>query len=81
MGHSREYFEENENHEGNEHTLSLSTAERMAMVWPLTLECLAWTGADADELRLQRSVCRVKRRGRCNPTFSAERSGPSSFDE
>ena len=40
---------------------SLSPAERMALVWQLTLQCMAWTGADADEPRLQRSVCRVQR--------------------
>jgi hypothetical protein len=37
--------------------------ERIAAVWELTLECLAWRGADASEPRLQRSVCRIERRG------------------
>ena len=36
--------------------------QRIAAVWNLTLECLAWTQPDADEPRLQRSVCRVERR-------------------
>lgn len=36
--------------------------QRIAAVWTLTLECLAWTQPDADEPRLQRSVCRVERR-------------------
>jgi hypothetical protein len=38
-------------------------AERIAAVWELTLEGLAWTHPDADEPRLQRSVCRIERRG------------------
>jgi hypothetical protein len=39
-------------------------AERIAAVWELTLEGLAWSlPPDADEPRLQRSVCRVERRG------------------
>jgi hypothetical protein len=36
--------------------------ERIAAVWELTLECLAWSDPDASEPRLQRSVCRVERR-------------------
>jgi hypothetical protein len=51
---------------GDVEVARMTPAERMAMVWPLTLECLAWTGADADELRLQRSVCRVERRRGCD---------------
>jgi hypothetical protein len=39
-------------------------AERIAAVWELTIEGLAWSHPDADEPRLQRSVCRVERRGR-----------------
>ena len=38
-------------------------AERIAAVWELTLEGFAWTHPDADEPRLQRSVCRIERRG------------------
>ncbi|MEP7121887.1 MAG: hypothetical protein ABJE95_13285 [Byssovorax sp.] len=38
-------------------------AERIAAVWELTLEGLAWSQRDGDEPRLQRSVCRVERRG------------------
>ena len=38
-------------------------AERIAAVWELTLEGLAWSDPDADEPRLQRSVCRLERRG------------------
>lgn len=41
----------------------LSSGERMALVWELLLECLAYKGFSADELRLQRSVGRVERRG------------------
>ncbi|XXT20091.1 hypothetical protein WME94_00810 [Sorangium sp. So ce429] len=37
--------------------------ERIAAVWDLTLECMAWSDPDAGEPRLQRSVCRVERRG------------------
>lgn len=37
--------------------------ERIAAVWELTLECLAWRDGDAGEQRLQRSICRVERRG------------------
>jgi hypothetical protein len=44
--------------------LGTSIEERIAAVWELTLECLAWTDPDADEPRLQRSVCRVERRRR-----------------
>ena len=36
--------------------------ERIAAVWELTLECLAWKEPNADEPRLQRSVCRIERR-------------------
>lgn len=36
--------------------------ERIAAVWNLTLECIAWTQPDADQPRLQRSVCRTQRR-------------------
>ena len=38
-------------------------AERIAAVWELTLEGFAWTHPDADEPRLQRSVCRIQRGG------------------
>jgi hypothetical protein len=37
--------------------------QRIAAVWELTLECLAWRDTDAGEPRLQRSVCRIERRG------------------
>jgi hypothetical protein len=43
---------------------SLSMEERMALVWQLTVSCLAWNGDDAGEPRLQRSICRVERRRR-----------------
>jgi hypothetical protein len=36
--------------------------ERIAAVWDLTLECIAWSDPDAGEPRLQRSVCHVERR-------------------
>lgn len=38
--------------------------ERIAAVWDITLECLAWSNFGADQPRLQRSVCRIERRGR-----------------
>jgi hypothetical protein len=37
--------------------------ERLAAVWELVLEDLAWRSPDATEPRLQRSVCRLERRG------------------
>jgi hypothetical protein len=38
-------------------------AERMAMVWDMVLEDMAWQGLlDGGEPRLQRSVCRIERR-------------------
>ena len=42
----------------------LSSGERMALVWDLLLDCYAWSKFSEDELRLQRSVGRVERRGR-----------------
>lgn len=38
--------------------------ERLEAVWAMTLDFLALQGACVDQLRLQRSVCRVERRGR-----------------
>lgn len=40
-----------------------SMEERIAAVWELTLECMVWSDPDAGEPRLQRSVCRIERRG------------------
>jgi len=60
---------------GDDEIARMTPAERMAMVWQLTLECLAWTGADADELRLQRSVCRVERRRRWVSHCRCSRTG------
>jgi hypothetical protein len=50
--------------EGRELPSSLTPAQRVAMVWPLTVE--AWTFKDGrfDESRLRRDVVRVVRRGR-----------------
>jgi hypothetical protein len=42
----------------------LSSGERMALVWELLLDCYAWSKLNEDELRLQRSIGRVERRGR-----------------
>jgi hypothetical protein len=36
-------------------------ADRLALVWEMTLDYLAWRDPDAPEPRLQRSVCRVER--------------------
>jgi hypothetical protein len=44
--------------------LRSSPAERLEEVWGLVLEYLAWRSPDAGEPRLQRSVCRLERRGR-----------------
>jgi hypothetical protein len=41
-----------------------SMEERIAAVWEITLASLAWGSSDASEPRLQRSVCRIERRGR-----------------
>jgi hypothetical protein len=38
--------------------------QRLAMAWDMVLEYLAWQHPDVDQPRLQRSVCRVERRGR-----------------
>jgi hypothetical protein len=40
-----------------------SMEERIAAVWEITLASLAWGSSDAGEPRLQRSVCRIERRG------------------
>jgi hypothetical protein len=42
---------------------SVPPEERLAAVWELVLEDVAWRRPDAPEPRLQRSVCRVERRG------------------
>ena len=44
-------------------TASLQPAERLAMVWTLTVQAWAFKGLD-DEPRLPRHVVRVVRRGR-----------------
>ena len=38
--------------------------ERLEAVWDMTLDFLALQGERVDQLRLQRSVCRVERRER-----------------
>jgi len=40
---------------------SATPSERIAGVWTLTQQCLAWNREGSDELRLQRSVSRVQR--------------------
>lgn len=39
-------------------------AERLMMVWPLTIEAWAMQGVDIAQSRLQRHVVHVERRGR-----------------
>jgi hypothetical protein len=39
-------------------------ARRLEMVWELVLEYQAWREPDAGQSGLQRSVCRLERRGR-----------------
>lgn len=39
----------------------LTSGQRMERVWELTRLCLAMQGAQADELRLQRSAVRIQR--------------------
>ena len=36
-------------------------AERLELVWGMTLEFLEWRGLNGGQSRLQRSVCRVER--------------------
>ena len=43
---------------------SIPPEERMAAVWEMVLEFLAWRHPDEGEPRLQRSICRVERRRR-----------------
>jgi hypothetical protein len=40
----------------------IAPADRMAMVWEMTLEYLSLRDPDAPEPRLDRSVCRLERR-------------------
>jgi hypothetical protein len=39
-------------------------SRRLEMVWELVLEYVAWREPDAGQSGLQRSVCRLERRGR-----------------
>jgi hypothetical protein len=39
-------------------------ARRIELVWDMVVEWLAWRGGTDGEPRLQRSVCRLERRGR-----------------
>lgn len=39
-------------------------AERLMMVWPLTIEAWAMQGVDIAQSRLQRHVVHIERRGR-----------------
>jgi hypothetical protein len=43
---------------------SMTPEQRLEMMWPLTLEAWRFMGIPVDELRLQRHVVRVVRRGR-----------------
>ena len=43
---------------------AMPSHERLEAVWDLALDFLALQGQCVDQLRLQRSVCRVERRGR-----------------
>ena len=42
----------------------IAPEERFGMVWEMVLEHAAWKGIRDDQLRLQRSVCRLERGGR-----------------
>jgi len=44
--------------------VALTPSERLAMIWPLTVQAWAFAGRDIRELRLSRSTVRVIRRGR-----------------
>jgi hypothetical protein len=51
--------------QGNDNDLShLTSAERMQMVWPLTVAAWAMKGIDISSMRLRRDVERVVRRKR-----------------
>ena len=43
---------------------AVTPAERMLMVWPLTIEAWAMQGVDIAQSRLPRHVVHVERRGR-----------------
>ena len=43
---------------------TIPAAERLALVWDMTLEALEWRNPRGDQPRLQRSVCRIERLGR-----------------
>ena len=43
---------------------SSTTSERIAGVWELTQQCLAWNREGGEEPRLQRDITRVIRKGR-----------------
>ncbi|MCR9116716.1 MAG: hypothetical protein NXI22_07170 [bacterium] len=43
--------------------LDATPAERMAMVWPMTLDCWAMTPGFDGQLQFQRHVASVQRRG------------------
>ena len=42
---------------------TVSPQERLELVWDMVIESRAWRGLDGSEPRLQRSVCRLERRG------------------
>lgn len=42
---------------------AIPPAQRVELVWDIVLDWLAWKGDTDGESRLQRSVCRVERRG------------------
>lgn len=47
-----------------EYWAAIPPDRRLEMVWDLTLDMRALQGQSGDQPRLQRSVCRVERRGR-----------------
>jgi hypothetical protein len=50
--------------EDDDYVASLSPAERMALVWPITLQAWSFHTGTVDEPRLRRDVGRVLRGGR-----------------
>lgn len=42
----------------------LTPSQRLAMIWPITIEAWAFAGQDIRELRLSRSTVRIIRGGR-----------------
>ena len=47
--------------EDDDSTDTMTSSERIELVWQLTVSCAAWQRGDESEPRLQRSVSRIQR--------------------